>query len=148
MYWHLLYVLVHIILHHVNRLVVPTVCILLCLLVLTPASCESTCSTNSMHIAIFARIDLRYLRVLVCIVWPVLHAVVCIDIAASIEWYHFIIHAKYQYLRDIYILVQWYTACHTMFNAIITGHTRIFSFNFDFQPTGWSEGKTMAQEFM
>ena len=37
-------------------------------LYLPPASCESTCSTNSMHIAMFARIDLRYLRVLVCIV--------------------------------------------------------------------------------
>ena len=111
-------------LHCVYWPVLPTVCILLCLLELT----------------------WKYLHVLVCIVWPVLHVVVCIDVAASIDSFHNTCHIFAQYTlmlaKNIHSSSVLYCLSNHV-NAIITVQTLTFSINFDFQPKGWSEGKTM-----
>ena len=56
--------------------------------------------------------------------WSALCALTCIARNASIDWYHFTIHAKdlhntYQNLNNRYILVQCSTVFQTMFNAPI-----------------------------
>ena len=111
-------------LHCVYWPVLPTVCILLCLLELT----------------------WKYLHVLVCIVWPVLHVVVCIEVAASIDSFHNTCHIFAQYTlmlaKNIHSSSVLYCLSNHV-NAIITVQTLTFSINFDFQPKGWSEGKTM-----
>ena len=110
-YWHILRVFVCICLFW---------CVLLCIFTYCMyqyVSCELTCSTTGMYIDMFARIDLKVFACigLHCVHWPVLLVVVCIDKGASVDWYHFIIHAKdlhntYQYLHNTCILVQCYTA--------------------------------------
>ena len=68
-------------------------------------------------IVMFARNDLKVFACigLHCVHLPVLLVVVCIDKGASVDWYHAKdLHHTYQYLHDTCILIQCYTAFHTI----------------------------------
>ena len=98
-------------------------------------ACVDVCYCVSLHIAcismyrvngplapqecivMFARNDLKVFACigLHCVHLPVLLVVVCIDKGASVDWYHAKdLHHTYQYLHDTCILIQCYTAFHTI----------------------------------